>query len=238
MRTRAIIIKKQHTNEHDQLVTCYTEAFGKMTAVAKSVLKPSSTQAMQLDVGNLVEFELITGKGTPIIAAAHTENAYRGIKSSLALTAVASFFLEVIDVMAYENQEDHELWEFLVVTYGALNGIPQNELVGFLRQQQLGLLALMGYAPQVQRCTLCGTRDAQQQWTLSLELGGIVCRGCFLRGARGIALASADLQVLNGTPVASAAHTEGHSVLDAIFEYTAGARLNSLAFLYSTLSRA
>lgn len=238
MRTRAIIIKKQPTNEYDQLVTCYSEQFGKITAIAKSALKPSSTQAMQLDVGNLVEFELITGKGMPIIAAAHTEDAYRGIKSSLASTAAALFFLEVINVMAYENQEDRELWDFLVETCEQLNLMGRDDLLGFLRQRQLALLSLMGYAPQVQRCTLCGSREARQQWTLSLEIGGIVCRSCFLRGARGIMLAQADLQVLNGELLAAGSDSRTHSVLDAIFEYTAGTRLHSLSFLYSTLSRA
>lgn len=236
MRTRAIIIKKQHTNEYDQLVTCYTEELGKMVAVAKSALKPTSTQAMQLDVGNLVEFEIITGKGTPIIAGAHTENAFRGIKSSLSTTAAASFFLEVIDAMAYENQEDRELWEFLVESFEQLNNIgPSEHLLSFLRQRQLTLLKLMGYAPQVQRCALCATREPQQQWTFSLELGGIICRACFMRGARGIMLAHADLQVLNGESVEVL--NRNQSVLDAIFEYTAGRQLFSLSLFYGTLSQ-
>jgi len=154
------------------------------------------------------------------------------------MTAAASFFLEVISVMAYENQQDQELWDFLIQTYETLNTIGRDEMLGLLRQRQLALLSLMGYAPQVQRCTLCGTRDTQQQWTLSLELGGIVCRNCFLRGARGIALAHADLQILNGDSLPKEGHVHNHSVLDAIFEYTAGTRLNSLSLLYSTLSRA
>ena len=57
MVTKAIIIKKQNTNEYDQWVTCYTEEFGKLKTVAKSILKPSSIQALHLDVFNLVEFE-------------------------------------------------------------------------------------------------------------------------------------------------------------------------------------
>ena len=62
MKTRAIVLKKQNTNEYDQLVTCYTEEFGKLTAIAKSVLKPSSIQAMHLDLFNLVDFELVSGR--------------------------------------------------------------------------------------------------------------------------------------------------------------------------------
>ena len=59
MLTLAIIIKKQNTNEYDQLISCYTKELGKITAIAKSILKHSSVQAMHLDVLNLVEFDLV-----------------------------------------------------------------------------------------------------------------------------------------------------------------------------------
>src|SRR3989344_6781387 len=61
MLTLAIIIKKQNTNEYDQLISCYTKELGKITAIAKSILKHSSVQAMHLDVLNLVEFDLVGG---------------------------------------------------------------------------------------------------------------------------------------------------------------------------------
>ena len=96
MRNKAIIIKKQNTNEYDQFVTCYTQEFGKLTAIAKSVLKPSSIQAMHLDTLNLVEFELINGKAMPIIAGAQSENSYRDMKNSIPSLAVAHFFSEII----------------------------------------------------------------------------------------------------------------------------------------------
>jgi len=113
---RAIILKKQDTNEYDQWVTCYTKEFGKLTAVAKSVLKPGSIQGMHLDVLNLVDFELISGRGMPIISAAQVENSYRNLKSSYKSIAAAYFFLETIDKLVFENDSDPILWKFLVET--------------------------------------------------------------------------------------------------------------------------
>src|SRR3989339_615273 len=97
MRTRAIVIKKQNTNEYDQLVTCYTEELGKVMAIAKSILKKTSLQSMHLDVLNLVEFDLIEGRAWPTIASAQSEDAYLPIKDSIRKFSVASFFLDVID---------------------------------------------------------------------------------------------------------------------------------------------
>src|SRR3989344_3512978 len=114
MRTKAIIIKKQPTNEYDELVTCYTQEFGKLSAVAKSSLKPSSMQGMHLDNLNLVDFELINGRSLPIIAAAQSESSFRNIKSSLPILAVAQFFADVLDKMVFDLQKDESLWEFIV----------------------------------------------------------------------------------------------------------------------------
>src|SRR3989338_6746134 len=147
MRTRAIIIKKQNTNEYDQFVTCYTQEFGKLTAIAKSVLKPSSIQAMHLDTLNLVEFELINGKAMQIIAGAQSENSYRDTKSSIPSLAVAHFFSEVIDKMVTELEKDEKLWNFLANLFDDLNRFEPS--LTFLRQKQFTLLGLLGYSPEV-----------------------------------------------------------------------------------------
>ena len=147
MRTRAIIIKKQNTNEYDQFVTCYTQELGKLTAIAKSILKPTSVQSMHLDVLNLVEFELINGKAMPIIAGAQSENSYRDLKNSVPAFAVAHFFSEVIDKMVPEMEKDEELWDFVTDLFDKLNKFEPS--LTFLRQKQFDLLGLLGYSPEV-----------------------------------------------------------------------------------------
>ena len=148
MRTRAIIIKKQATNEYDELITCYTQEFGKLTAVAKSVLKGSSMQAMHLDNFNLVDFELINGRSIPIIAAAQSENSFSKLKSSLPALAVAQFFMDVVDKMIYDLQKDEALWDFLINVLEKLNNKVRPETAkSFLKQQQFYLLGVLGYKP-------------------------------------------------------------------------------------------
>ena len=150
MRTKAIIIKKVPTNEYDELITCYTQEFGKITAVAKSVLKGSSMQAMHLDVLNLVDFELINGRSVPIIAAAQSDNSFPNIKSSLPALAVAQFFADVIDKMVFDLQKDEALWEFLVGVLEKLNNKVRPETaLAFFRQQQFYLLSVLGYGSRV-----------------------------------------------------------------------------------------
>ena len=169
MRTRAIIIKKQNTNEYDQFVTCYTQEFGKLTAIAKSILKPNSIQAMHLDVLNLVEFELINGKAMPIIAGAQSENSYRDLKDSIPSLAVASFFSEVIDKMVPEMEKDEQLWNFMADLLDNLNKFKPS--LTFLRQKQFTLLGLLGYSPEVTVSTReCNERSSRRMTATSFDL--------------------------------------------------------------------
>lgn len=148
MKTRAIIIKKQPVNEYDELITCYTQESGKITAIAKSILKNSSVQAMHLDNFNLVDFELVTGKGNPIITGAQSERVFGNIKNDLIRTGIAGFFTEAVNKLVPEFERDDSLWEFLVDTLVKIDtSVRGDNALTFLRQRQFYMLGILGYAP-------------------------------------------------------------------------------------------
>lgn len=237
---RGIVIKKQHTNEHDQLVTCYTDERGKITAIAKSALKPDSIQGMQLDTMNLVDFELINGElssgRTPIIAGAQSENAYRNIKSSLPLIAGVFFFLEAVDRLVFENQQDERLWDFLVETLDEFNSqTGQGTALNIMRRRQIELLGILGYAMETDHCGLCNRSGVGPGWALAAQ-GGLVCRDCFLAGTPAVLLSSQEIASLQqGRLTELMTNAAGRSVIDTLFEQTADARFSSIPFLYSVI---
>jgi len=223
MRTRGLVIKKQNTNEYDQLITCYTQEFGKITAIAKSVLKSNSIQAMHLDVLNLVDFELINGRGIPIIAGAQAEHIYPSIKGNIQALAVAYFFNEVIDKIVFEYQRDDELWGFLSDFINKLDKKAETseELIHFFREKQTELLHIMGHYPNMEECALCSKENTGNYVAFSTEVGGIICNDCFLQGHRGVLMRNTDLS--------------SDEVLDSIFESIGEKRLDSLSFIKSVL---
>ena len=224
MRTKAIILKKQATNEHDQLITCYTEEFGKITAVAKSVLKPGSIQAMHLDVFNLVDFELISGRGTPIIAGAQAEQTYPDLKNNLQCLSVAYFFAETADKLFFEYQKDEALWDFFVELLGELNhGHHGNDhgAHGFLRDKQIEFLNLLGYAPNLGECASCAVPIVGQMMAYSVEARGAICQQCFLGGMRGMIVKNNDIL--------------SSAFLATVFEGLIEKKLYSLNFIKSML---
>lgn len=233
MKTKAIILKKQDTNEYDQLVTCYTEEAGKITAIAKSILKKNSIQAMHLDLFNLVDFELVNGNHMPIITGAQAENAYANLKSSIMALPVAYVFAEYVEKITFEYLQDQDLWNFLVSTLDVLNSNPSDYL-SLLRKGQRRILSILGHEPNLEECAICADRNGKECNVFDVARGGLVCRSCFLQGSsRGILVKKEDLDLLRGM---AGGFNGSRSILDTIFEQVADKKLNSLSFFYQTNS--
>ncbi len=225
MRTKAIILKKQNTNEYDQLITCYTEEFGKVMGIAKSILKPSSIQSMHLDVFNLVEFEFVNGLAMPIITGAQAEETYTNLKNDLPSLAVAYFFTETIDRLAFDYQKDEELWSFLATLISDLNGGGQ-DVKEFLRIKQIELLDILGYSPNLRECAFCSRTPNAGTVAYNTQARGIVCGDCFLDGAGGIV-------VKNGPDFSSS--TEDRKIEDPRFTNRASREVNREDFMSSPI---
>ena len=238
MRTKAIVISKQPTGEHDQMVNLYTEDFGAMRAMARGSFRPTSLQSMHLEALNLIDFEIIQGRAWPIISSAMMLEAHGAIRESLPKLAAAQFFTEVLDKVTFENERDPELWNFLTATLAEIQTSADADILGLFRVRQAEFLKVLGYAPQVDRCVVC-SRDAlvgsEKLVALSTELGGVMCANCFLEGGRGVMIDKSDLNLLTGTASATPVVATKHSALDTFFEYTVGRKINSLGFLYQVV---
>src|SRR3989344_2012574 len=151
MKTKAIILKKQNTNEYDQMITCYTQELGKISAIAKSILKPGSIQAMHLDILNLVDFELVNGNHAPIITSAQSEVAFTGIKNSVKALSVAYIIAEYVEKITFDYMRDDALWNFMIGAFNRLDSSPV-DFIHILRNSQSMLLDVMGYYPNLKEC--------------------------------------------------------------------------------------
>ena len=146
MLIEAIVIKALPTRERDKLVTLYSRELGKIIAVAKGALKAHSVQALQLDPGNLIHCELVPSRtGLPIITGAQAINCFSRMKSVPCLWAAAQFFLQVVDLIIFDQEPDQKLWACLDQTLATLNLAEGDEALKILRQQQIYLLEVLGY---------------------------------------------------------------------------------------------
>ncbi len=236
MRTKAIVIRRSPAGEHDQMVSLYSEDFGTMRAMARGIYRPTSLQSMHLEALNMVEFEVIQGRAWPIISSAMMLTPHTAIKESLAKLAAAQFFTEVLDKIAFENEKDIDLWNFLTTMLADFDRAAESEVLPLFRKYQAEFLKVLGYAPQTDRCVVCSVdtlSGPEKMIALSTELGGIMCPECFLAGGRGILFDKSELGLLTGAEMPS--HSSRHTALDEFFEYTVGRKISSLSFLYNVI---
>lgn len=155
MLVEAIVVRKTFAREHDRLVTLYCREMGKTHAVAKSVLKAHSVQALQLDEGNLVRCELVAGRGgTPIVTGAQSVRCLSRAKSSPVRWAACQFFLQVIDTLVYDHQQDEALWQCLLAALSDLDAASDDAVLTVFRARQDDLLQALGYGRAVPHTTV------------------------------------------------------------------------------------
>lgn len=153
MAPRGIVLNKIDWGEDNQLVTFYTQNFGKLSGVAKSVKKSTSKQASHLELFNLVDFRLVAGKIQPIVASAQSLETFVHLKSSLDRLAAGFFILEAFHRLVYEHERDLPLWNFLNTTLADLNktdlfGVALTDYLGQTKEKFLNVLGYTQYWDQ------------------------------------------------------------------------------------------
>src|SRR5207245_9320518 len=121
--------------------------------------------------------------------------------------AAGSYGLELTDRTVLGRASGREVYRLVADVLELLDAGTPIEPV--LRAFELHLLAASGYAPALHRCRACGTpAEGAERIYLSVERGGVLCRGCVPAGeaVRPIAGATAaELARIAAGPVASAA---------------------------------
>ncbi|HXV26780.1 MAG TPA: DNA repair protein RecO [Candidatus Paceibacterota bacterium] len=237
MFTEAIIIRTRVHREHDLLVDCYTERAGRLNAVARGALRAGSVQGMHLDRGNLVRFEAVPGRGRPIITGALARDSFVPVRSDLLRTAAVWVLMETVEVIVVGQERDDALWNFLSGSLRRISACGTADVLPVLRSVQLGLLAILGYAPRTGECAVCGAAP-EGAGVFCIQLGGIVCPSCARAGWRGTHLAAEDIRWLSGRVAESPfASVPRHTPAEELTEYVAGRPLRSLNVLFRVAAR-
>ena len=101
------------------------------------------------------------------------------------------------------------------------------------REGQKKLLDILGYFPETESCKVCDDKlDDNDLGAFNQELGGVVCKKCFLSGHGGILINREDFELLRlNLNMRLNLNRYRRSVLDGMFEYIAGGKFYSLELM-------
>jgi len=148
--TQGIILRKSHQGDFDRQYVIYTRDYGKITAIAKSVKKPTSKLNSHLEFFNLCDLMLARGNSCDRLAAAcRNKNYCRGNINPIKIFS-ACLYLEALDILVKYNYPDEFIFHlsdrFLTEIF-SLRESRHSLMV--LNRFLFELLSHLGYRPKV-----------------------------------------------------------------------------------------
>jgi DNA repair protein RecO (recombination protein O) len=241
--TDAIIIAGHDLAEADRIIVFYSEAHGKVRAVAQGARRLRSRFGGTLQLfnqGRLVYFERANRTLHKINEFAPARS-HQALREDLDRIALGSTAVEAVALGVEEEESAPEIYRLLAGTLDLLETCSRPTLVlhGFI----LHLLGLLGYRPEFTECVRCHRRPVgEAPAVVSAQHGGLVCAACrpgildglpisratlgFLRGA-----GAAPLRVFERVALAPPAVEEAGHILQALLQHVVGRPLRSAQFL-------
>lgn len=175
-KVTAIVLKRLRIGEADFLLTLLTSKRGKIKAVVKGALKTRSKLGGHLELLNHSLLMVAEGKNLDTVTQAETIDSFYELRSDLWRTSLALYISELTDQALPEEVEMDEVLALLLETLKSLCKVTKPELL--TRFYEIRLLDLLGYRPQLYKCTNCKGEIIPGKNRFSPASGGILCVTC------------------------------------------------------------
>ena len=178
-KATGIIIRLGDYSETSQIAVFLTDAFGRVSAIAKGAKRPRSSTGGTLDMLTLNEivFSPSSSGGLATLREARTLEQYAGVRASTARYYAALYLAELAFIFSEGADGSRGCFDLVVSSLGALAARPVSvaNTVAFF---EAGMLSLSGLAPNLETCARCGQKPDGHSVRISLEDGGILCGNC------------------------------------------------------------
>ena len=241
-RTEAVVLRSIRLGEADRVLHLYTEAHGRVGAVAKGVRKTMSRFGARLEPLSHVELVLHRGRGElETVTAAQLVRSHREAREDYYRFSVGMIGAEAMLRLFSEEEANERAFTALTRFLDLLNETPhaaeRPTLDPLGLAFQLKLLWLAGYLPHLTGCAECGA-EREPLVGYSPRAGGAVCARC-AQATEALALSAegiAGIEALLARPLADAAglglseraRRDAVGVVTASYEYHGGFRLRTL----------
>ncbi len=177
-RAQGIVLRGIRLGESDRIVTFFTQAQGKLRAVAKGARRSKSRFGARLDAFTHVDLQLYRGRSDlDIVTQADILSRTRTIRNDYASFCAASAIADAVDRISPDRERNVRVFLLLRSAIQALeDGAEDPPLIAYAFLAKLATIA--GLHPTLPVCVECG---AAERIAFSHSRGGAVCAACLGR---------------------------------------------------------
>lgn len=173
--TEGIILKQIKTIGGRRMIVLLSEKYGKISAGTSISEKGKNKTSLALRPFTKGRYELYKNKETYNINGAETIESFFSLGEDVDKYMIASYALELTDLMLEEGQSAKGMYNLIVEFLGLLEK-RKNSYDTLLVAFMLKALKLSGSAPVLEGCVKCGSRENFKAFSVSD--GGLICENC------------------------------------------------------------
>lgn len=178
LKTKGIVIREVNTGEADKIITVFSKSYGKISAHAKGSRRPKSAVLAGTQFLCYSDFVLFKGKEMYSVNSCETIEPFYDIRNDLIKLTYAAHLVDIIMDTIQENQPATKVLQLFLNSLHMLTRTDKPpELIA--RIFEIRLLSILGFAPYVRGCMICG-REELNSLSFSYKKCGFICShaGC------------------------------------------------------------
>ena len=187
-KAKSFVLKSYRLGETDKIIRLFSMEHGIISAVAKGACNFKSRFSGRLELFNILDCEISSGRNLDIINQAEIIEVFGNISSDFFKFNISLILCEIILKTQSEKSPSVAIFKLLYFTLREINKCKTSEddslkkiLVFFIAK----FLKIMGYVPLLDICSICGTKVMAQGGALhgkglmfSIKFGGAICADC------------------------------------------------------------
>lgn len=173
-KTEGIVLRETEYKDSDKLLTVLTREHGKLTLRARGVKSGRSCSRAACQLLTYSEFTVSEKQGKYTITEAAAKEMFPELREDIELLYLASYFAQVTDAVAQEEDAAPELLSLLLNALYALAKLKKSQkLVKAVFELRLACIA--GFLPDLRGCAVCGNPNPNR---FNVTQGILQCAEC------------------------------------------------------------
>lgn len=183
-KTEGIVLRETEYKDSDKLLTVLTKDFGKITVRGRGIKSGRSKSKAAGQLLAFSEFSLYERQGKYTITETTVKEMFPELRKDIELLSLASYFAQVTETVAQENDPAPELLSLLLNSLYALSKLKKSQML-VKAVFELRLSCIIGFLPDLRGCGICGKENPDR---FNVSQGVLQCSSCRGEGLEGIRL--------------------------------------------------